>query len=51
VGLSLVRRLAGRRGGDVSVSDDPRGGAVFAVRLPVRLLADAGREPEEVRTP
>jgi two-component system CitB family sensor kinase len=48
VGLALVRRLAERRGGAISVSDDPRGGAVFAVRLPVRLLADVRREPEKV---
>ena len=48
VGLSLVRRLAERRGGAVSISDDPRGGAIFAVRLPVRPVADVVPEPQEV---
>ena len=48
VGLSLVRRLAERRGGAVSVSDDPRGGAIFHVRLPVRPLTEARLEPDEV---
>jgi len=48
VGLFLVRRLAERRGGAVAVADDPRGGAVFAVRLPVRLLADVRPEAEVV---
>jgi two-component system CitB family sensor kinase len=48
VGLSLVRRLAERRGGAVMVADHPGGGAVFVVRLPVRSLPDARREPEEV---
>jgi two-component system CitB family sensor kinase len=45
VGLPLVRRLAERRGGAVVIADDPRGGAAFVVRLPVRPLADARREP------
>ncbi len=36
MGLSLVRRLAERRGGAVRVEDGPGGGAMFCVRLPVR---------------
>lgn len=36
-GLALVRQAARRNGGDVSVAND--GGAVFTVRLPVRVLA------------
>jgi two-component system, CitB family, sensor kinase len=39
VGLSLVRRLAERRGGSVSVCEGRCGGAVFEVRLPVRMGA------------
>jgi two-component system CitB family sensor kinase len=39
VGLSLVRRLAERRGGSVSVREGRSGGAVFEVRLPVRAGA------------
>jgi two-component system CitB family sensor kinase len=48
VGLSLVRRLAERRGGAVSVSEHPGGGAVFVVRLPVRPLPNVVPEPERV---
>jgi two-component system CitB family sensor kinase len=36
-GLALVRQVARRNGGDVSVVND--GGAVFTVRLPVRVVA------------
>jgi two-component system CitB family sensor kinase len=39
VGLSLVRKLAERRGGEVSVGSGRCGGAVFEVRLPVRTAA------------
>ena len=42
VGLSLVRRLAERRGGEVSVSAGRCGGALFEVRLPVRTAERAG---------
>jgi two-component system CitB family sensor kinase len=49
VGLSLVRRLAERRGGAVSVAEDPRGGALFAVRLPARPMAAALPDREEVK--
>jgi signal transduction histidine kinase len=35
VGLSLVRELVERHGGDIRVANDPRGGAVFTVRLPL----------------
>ena len=48
VGLSLVRRLAERRGGMVSVSAHDRGGAIFVVRLPVRPVVDVQLEAEEV---
>jgi two-component system CitB family sensor kinase len=51
VGLSLVRRLAERRGGAVAVREAPGGGAVFEVRLPVRATSGApvaAGEPEEV---
>lgn len=42
VGLSLVRRLAERRGGEVGVREGRSGGALFEVRLPVRLAERAG---------
>ena len=48
VGLSLVRRLAERRGGSVAVSHHPGGGAVFVVRLPVRPLPNVLPDPEQV---
>jgi signal transduction histidine kinase/ActR/RegA family two-component response regulator len=35
VGLSLVRELVERHGGDIRVSNDPAGGAIFTVRLPL----------------
>ena len=35
VGLSLVRELVERHGGDIRVSNDVKGGAVFTVRLPL----------------
>jgi CheY-like chemotaxis protein len=35
VGLSLIRELIERHGGDIKVANDPRGGAVFTVRLPL----------------
>jgi signal transduction histidine kinase/CheY-like chemotaxis protein len=35
VGLSLVRELVERHGGDIKVANAPEGGAVFTVRLPV----------------
>jgi signal transduction histidine kinase/CheY-like chemotaxis protein len=35
VGLSLVRELVERHGGEIRVANDPRGGAVFTVRLPL----------------
>jgi two-component system CitB family sensor kinase len=37
VGLSLVRRLAERRGGVVDVRAGRVGGAVFEVGIPVRM--------------
>ncbi len=36
-GLALVRQVARRNGGDVTVVND--GGAIFTVRLPVRVTA------------
>jgi two-component system CitB family sensor kinase len=42
VGLSLVRRLAERRGGEVSVRAGRCGGALFEVRLPARPAERAG---------
>jgi signal transduction histidine kinase/CheY-like chemotaxis protein len=35
VGLSLVRELVERHGGEIKVANDPKGGAVFTVRLPM----------------
>ena len=35
VGLSLVRELVERHGGDIRVANHPDGGAVFTVRLPL----------------
>jgi two-component system CitB family sensor kinase len=40
VGLSLVRRLVERRGGGVEVRTGRAGGAVFEVRMPVRLAVE-----------
>ncbi|MFD6275901.1 ATP-binding protein [Streptomyces sp. NPDC060209] len=45
LGLPLVRRLAERQGGSVSVSGSPEGGAVFTVVLPEAL-----REPDRLGT-
>jgi len=36
-GLALVRQVARRNGGDVTVVND--GGAAFTVRLPVKVVA------------
>ncbi|TXS05284.1 MULTISPECIES: ATP-binding protein [unclassified Streptomyces] len=46
LGLPLVRRLAERQGGSVSVSASPEGGAVFTVVLPEAL-----REPDRLGVP
>ncbi|MGW0791347.1 ATP-binding protein [Streptomyces sp. NPDC002911] len=46
LGLPLVRRLAERQGGSVSVSGSPEGGAVFTVVLPEAL-----GEPAQLRAP
>ncbi|MFJ8751419.1 ATP-binding protein [Streptomyces sp. NPDC102441] len=46
LGLPLVRRLAERQGGSVSVSGSPGGGAVFTVVLPEALS-----EPERLGIP
>jgi two-component system CitB family sensor kinase len=44
IGLSLVRRLAERQGGSVSVGEAPGGGAEFTVVLP-EALAEAELQP------
>jgi two-component system CitB family sensor kinase len=44
IGLSLVRRLAERQGGSVSVGEAPGGGAEFTVVLP-EALAEADLQP------
>jgi two-component system, CitB family, sensor kinase len=41
VGLALVRELAERRGGSVTVRDSPHGGALFEVRLPIGVRPTA----------
>jgi signal transduction histidine kinase len=51
VGLSLVRELVERHGGEIRVANDPAGGAVFTVRLPLHpedqaaASADARHDP------
>jgi two-component system CitB family sensor kinase len=50
VGLSLVRQLAERRGGTVTVADG-REGALFEARLPVRLPRESPAPAEPVTTP
>jgi len=45
VGLSLVKGLVERRGGSIRVADAPDGGALFEVRLPVVMRADAAVAP------
>ncbi|HEY2432405.1 MAG TPA: hybrid sensor histidine kinase/response regulator [Vicinamibacterales bacterium] len=48
VGLALVRDLVERHGGDIRADNDPAGGAVFTVRLPLhpedQPLEYAGRD-------
>ncbi|WP_405665865.1 sensor histidine kinase [Streptomyces sp. NBC_01166] len=57
LGLPLVRRLAERQGGSVSVSSSPEGGAVFTVVLPEalggteRLGVPAPGSPERLGSP
>ncbi|MCM3263246.1 sensor histidine kinase [Streptomyces thermoviolaceus] len=46
LGLSLVRRLAERQGGSVTVADAPGGGAQFTVVLP-EALTEPGLAPAE----
>jgi two-component system CitB family sensor kinase len=45
IGLALVHRVARRRGGDVTVSASPSGGARFEVRLPHHAPRPAPRRP------
>jgi CheY-like chemotaxis protein len=50
VGLSLVRELVERHGGDIKVHNDPGGGAVFVVRLPLHP-EDAEKKPVAPQRP
>jgi two-component system, CitB family, sensor kinase len=45
IGLALVQRVARRRGGEVTVTASPTGGARFVVRLPHPAARTAPREP------
>lgn len=45
IGLALVRRVARRRGGDVTVGESPSGGALFQVRLPDQIPEEARDRP------
>ena len=40
IGLALVRLVTAQHGGTVSVTDDPSGGALFVVRLPLGVTAE-----------
>ncbi|TQL48371.1 two-component system CitB family sensor kinase [Homoserinimonas aerilata] len=52
IGLTLVRRIARRRGGDVEIASSPSGGAAITVRLPVRPRhAGIRSTAEEASTP
>lgn len=42
LGLSIVKKIAGRHGGDVSLAVSPAGGARFTVDLPMRDATPAG---------
>lgn len=48
IGLNLVRSFAELHGGKVSVEDNPGGGAVFTVNIPLRQTTEA---PALVETP
>ncbi|MDT5014638.1 MAG: two-component system, CitB family, sensor kinase [Mycobacterium sp.] len=41
IGLALVRLVTAQHGGTVEVSDGPAGGALFVVRLPTAVAAEA----------
>jgi signal transduction histidine kinase len=51
VGLSLVRELVERHGGDISAANDPAGGAVFTVRLPLHPEDQPAVAPGDARRP
>jgi signal transduction histidine kinase len=45
VGLSLVRELVERHGGDIRVANHPDGGAMFTIRLPVHPEDQQAAQP------
>jgi two-component system CitB family sensor kinase len=45
IGLALVRRVARRRGGDVTVASSESGGARFDVHLPHAVSRPVSRQP------
>ena len=47
IGLALVRLVSAQLGGTVEVSDAPRGGAVFEVRIPLARTATVGGGPSD----
>lgn len=47
VGLHIVREYVRLHDGDVSVADNPDGGAVFTVVLPIRQVENVESEPQE----
>ena len=51
LGLSIAREFVDLHGGTVSVSDAPRGGALFQVELPLRGPEGTVARPTRVSTP
>lgn len=43
IGLNLVKAFAGLHGGNVSVADNPGGGTVFTVNIPLRQESSIGK--------
>jgi two-component system sensor histidine kinase QseC len=50
LGLTIVRRVAERYGGEVSVEDAPGGGTIVALRFPIAAADAAGSELAAART-